>query len=85
MHTVAVNKKLTFRFRCNDRTTMRIVLKKRLQHEKSHAVYTVRAWAGHVGYKGGNRLTRGEKRTSLCIKRNDRIKTTILVKDRTIE
>ena len=29
-HTVAVNKKLTFRCRRNDRATMRIVLKKRL-------------------------------------------------------
>ena len=66
--TVAVNKKLMIHCRRNDHATMRIVLKKRSQHEELHAVYTVCArvrgqWVTLcVGYKGGNHLTGGEKR-----------------------
>ena len=55
--TVSVNKKLTFRCCRNDRATMRIILRKRSQHEKSHAVYTVRARVR------GRRVTFGTKVT----------------------
>ena len=40
LNTVVVNKKVTFCCCRNDRATMCIILKKRSQHEKSHAIYT---------------------------------------------